>query len=233
PNLVYDDPQVAVALRTRTTHPDVVDNYANAAAWGERAFGAAHGLDNVALITIGTGIGSGSIVDGHLLRGASGAAAEFGHTVVDPDGPDCPCGLKGCIEQVASGGAIGRIARAVAEGEPSSSMVSFAGSIDSITAEHVAKAAREYDQAARDLLREAGRWLGIGLSNVANLFDPDTIVLSGSVVKAGEPFLGPARDTLAAMTNAQRRRPMRLDVTTLGAEAGIIGAAALAFDEAS
>ncbi|MGH2734249.1 MAG: ROK family protein [Actinomycetota bacterium] len=233
PNLVYDDPQVAVALRTRTSLPVVVDNDANAAAWGERAFGAAHGLENVALITIGTGIGSGFIVDGHLLRGASGAAAEFGHTVVDPDGPDCPCGLKGCIEQVASGGAIGRIARAVAEGEPSSSMVSFAGSIDSITAEHVAKAAREYDQTARDLLREAGRWLGIGLSNVANLFDPDTIVLSGSVVKAGEPFLGPARDTLAAMTNAQRRRPMRLDVTTLGAEAGIIGAAALAFDEAS
>lgn len=232
PNLTYDDPHVADALRARTGLPVVVDNDANAAAWGERAFGAARGLDHVVLLTLGTGIGSGLIVDGKLLRGSTGAGAEFGHTVVDPDGPECPCGLRGCIEQFASGGAISRAAQRAARANPTSTMIAVAGSVDAITAEHASKAAREYDEVALMVMRDAGRWLGLGLSNLANLFDPQSIVLGGSVAKAGEAFLGVARDTLVAMTAAQRRRPMRLDVTTLGSDVGIVGAAALAFDEA-
>ncbi|MGH2752059.1 MAG: ROK family protein [Actinomycetota bacterium] len=233
PNLNYDDPHVAEAVRARTGLPVIVDNDANAAAWGERAFGAAKGLDHVVLLALGTGIGSGFIVDGRLLRGSTGAGAEFGHVVVDPRGPECPCGLRGCIEQYSSGGAIGRAARQAAEANPTSTMVAFAGSIEAITAEHVAKAAREYDEIALTVIRDAGHWLGIALSNIANLFDPQTIVLGGSVAKAGETFLGAARDTLVSMTSAQRRRPMRLDVTALGSDAGIIGAAALAFHEAT
>ena len=232
PNLTYDDPHIAEAIRVRTGLPVVVDNDANVAAWGERAFGVARGFDNVVLLTLGTGVGSGFIVSGRLLRGATGAGAEFGHVVVDPDGPECPCGLRGCIEQLASGGAIGRAARRAAEEHPTTTMISFAGSPDAITAEHVAKAAREYDEVALELMRNAGRSLGIGLSNLANLFDPETIVLGGSVAKAGEAFLGVARDTLVAMTAAQKRRPMRLDITGLKHDAGIVGAAALAFDEA-
>ncbi|MGH2826411.1 MAG: ROK family protein, partial [Actinomycetota bacterium] len=111
PNLTYDDPHVADAVRARIGLPVVVDNDANAAAWGERTFGAARGLDHVVLLTLGTGIGSGFVIGGKLLRGSTGAGAEFGHTIVDPDGPECPCGLRGCIEQFASGGAIGRAAR--------------------------------------------------------------------------------------------------------------------------
>lgn len=231
PNLVYDDPEVATAVGARARLPVVVDNDANAAAWGERKFGAAQGSDHVALVTLGTGVGSGFIVEGKLLRGLTGAAAEFGHTVVDPDGPRCTCGLRGCLEQLASGTAIARMAREAAAEDETTSMIAFAGSVEDISAEHVARAGRELDETARNVLRRAGTALGIGLSNVANVFDPQLIVLGGSVVAAGEPYLGPARDTLAQMTQAQRRRALRLDVSLLGHDAGVIGAAALAFDQ--
>lgn len=232
PNLVYDDPKIAAAVRVATDLPVALDNDANAAAWGERRFGLAKGSDYLAFLTIGTGIGSGFVVDGRLVRGRTGAAAEFGHTIVEIGGPQCTCGLKGCLEQLASGTAIARLAREAVADDPSSSIFSFASSADEITAADVARAARQYDETARDVLRRAGTALGVGLSNVVNVFDPEVIVLGGSVVKAGEPFLGPARDRLAAMTTAQRRRPMRLDVSTLE-DAGIVGAAALAFDEAT
>jgi glucokinase len=228
PNLTYDDPHIGKALTARTGVKAVVDNDANAAAWGERAFGTAQGLDHVAMLTLGTGVGSGIIVGGHLVRGSTGAGAEFGHTVIDPDGPPCKCGLRGCLEQFASGGAIGRLGRAAAAEDPDSSMISFAGTVDKITAAEVARAARELDQTARRVLREAGHALAIGLSNLVNVFDPQVIVLGGTVIEAGEAYLGPARDRLAQMTAAQRRRPVRLDVTKLGHDAGIVGAASLA-----
>lgn len=233
PNLSYDDPHIAAALRARFSLPVVVDNDANCAAWGERAFGSARGSDHVALLTLGTGVGGGFVIAGRLLRGFTGAGAEAGHIVIDIDGPRCPCGLRGCLEQFASGSAIARMAQEAVEQDPSSSILAFAGTRSAISAEHVAKAARQLDETARAVLRRAGRALGIGLSNLVNLFDPEVIVLGGSVVKAGEPFLGPARDELQRSTAAQRRRAQRLDVSSLGADAGILGAAALAFDEAS
>jgi glucokinase len=230
PNLVYDDPQIADAVSARVRLPVIVDNDANAAVWGERAFGAARGSDHVAYLTVGTGIGSGFIVEGRLVRGFTGAGAEMGHTVVDPDGPQCPCGLRGCLEQFASGTAIARSAREALDVDPSSSILAFAGTTGAVNAEHVTKAARQYDEVARDVLRRAGGALGVGLSNVVNIFDPEVIVLGGGVARAGEPFLGPCRDELARMTQAQRRRPVRLAITSLGVDAGIVGAAALAFD---
>jgi glucokinase len=232
PNLTYDDPQIALAVHSRTDLPVIVDNDANAAAWGERAFGTARGCDDMVLLTLGTGIGSGFIAGGRLVRGHTGAGAEFGHVVIDPDGPQCRCGLRGCLEQFASGEAIEKMAKRSIRDNPDSSILSFAGSADQIEGKHVAMAARERDTVALEVLRKAGFYLGIGLSNLVNLFDPETIVLGGSVVRAGEAYLGPARDQLFAMTTAQRRRPMRLDVTSLGNDAGILGAAALAFDQA-
>ncbi len=228
PNVTYDDPHIRAAIEARVDLPVMVDNDANAATWGETKLGAASGSKNVAMLTIGTGIGSGFVIDGVLLRGHTGAGAEAGHMIIDIDGPPCSCGLRGCLEQFASGNAIGRAARAAATENPQSSMISFSGSVDAITAEHTAKAARELDESARDVLRRAGRALGIGLSNIANIFDPEMIVLAGSVIGAGEPFLGPARDELARLSQAQKRRPMRLDVTRLKVDAGIIGAALLA-----
>lgn len=232
PHLVYDDPAVAAAVTSRTGLRAVVDNDANATVWGERRFGSARGSNDIALITLGTGMGSGFVVGGRLLRGHSGAAAELGHTIIDPAGPPCPCGLKGCAEQFVSGTAIARMGREAAAGDPDSSIIRFAGSLDAIRAEHVAQAARELDETARDVLRRAGLALGAVLSNAANVFDPEVIVLAGGVTRAGEPLLGPARDELVRMTGAQRRRPMRLDVSILGGDAGIVGAAALVMEAA-
>lgn len=232
PNLTYDDPHIRDALQTRVGLPVTVENDANAAAWGERTFGTARGSNHVAMLTIGTGIGSGFIVDGRLIRGFRGAGAEFGHVVIDPQGPPCTCGLRGCLEQLASGTAIARLARAAVAKDPDSSIVAFSGGPEAITAEHVAKAAREYDETARAVLRRAGEALGIGLSNVVNVFDPEVIVLGGGAVDIGEPFLGPARDRLVELTNAQHRRPMRLDLALLGNDAGTVGAAALALEGA-
>jgi glucokinase len=227
PNFTYDDPEIATAIGARFGLPVVVDNDANAAAWGERTFGSARGSDDVVLLTVGTGIGSGLIANGELVRGFTGAGAEMGHTVVQMDGPECTCGLRGCLEQLASGQAIERMAREAATEDPSTLILTFAETVEAIEGEHVAQAAAEYDETALRILRTAGKALGVGLSNAVNLFDPEVLVLAGSVIRAGEPYLGPARDQLVRMTGAQRRRPARLDVTVLGENAGIIGAAAL------
>lgn len=233
PNLVYDDPAVADAVAARVNLPVMVDNDANAAAWGERAVGAAKGCNNMASLVLGTGLGSGFVVNGRLVRGFTGAGAEFGHVVVDPDGPRCNCGLRGCIEQMASGQAIARMGREAAAKDPGTSMISFAGSAEAITGYDVARAAREMDESAREVLRVSGRMLGLAMANVVNIFDPEVIVLGGRVVEAGEPFLGPARDELARRLAEQRRRPTRLQLSALGRNAGIVGAAALAVDEMS
>lgn len=233
PNLVYGDAHVRAAVEARVSLPVVVDNDANAAVWGERAFGTARGSDHVAMLLIGTGIGSGFVSEGILLRGWTGAGAEFGHVVIDPGGPPCPCGLRGCLEQLASGGAIGRMGRAAAEEDPSTLMIELAGSAAQIRGEHVTTAADRHDDAARRVLRRAGKALAIGMSNVVNVFDPELIVLGGGAAEAGEPYLGVARDELAKMSAAQRRRPVRVDLTALRLDAGILGAAALALDEST
>lgn len=230
PNLTYDDPAIAAAVRAHVDTTVIVENDANAAAWGEYRFGSAAGIEHLAMLTLGTGVGSGFVIDGRLLRGATGAGAEFGHLVIDPAGPPCNCGLRGCLEQFASGQAIERMARVAVVDDPESALLAQGQGPDAITAAHVAEAARSYDETATRILREAGRALGIGLSNVVNVFDPKVLVLGGSVVEAGQPFLGPARDTLNEMIEAQKRRPIRLDVTSLGNDAGIIGAAALVID---
>lgn len=230
PNLTYEDPAVGEAVHARLRVPVILDNDANAAAWGEYIFGSARGTDHLAMLTLGTGVGSGFVTGGKLLRGASGAGAEFGHTVVEVDGPQCKCGLRGCLEQFASGQAIERMARAALVAEPESAILDFAGSAEEVTAENVAQAAKNYDQVATAVLRRAGRALGVGLSNVVNVFDPRVIVLGGSVAGAGEAFLGTARDTLNGMLAAQSRRPVRLDVSALGSDAGVIGSAALVFE---
>lgn len=233
PNLVYDDPEVADAVAARVNLPVMVDNDVNAAAWGERAVGAGSDTNNLAMLSIGTGIGSGFVANGRLVRGYTGAGAEFGHTVLDPSGPPCNCGLRGCVEQYVSGQAIARMGREAAAQNPDTSMIAFAGSADAITAYDVARAAREMDETAREVLRKSGRMLGVVMSNVVNIFDPEVIVLGGRVVEAGEPFLGPARDELARMLAQQKRRPARLQLSVLGRNAGIVGAAALAIDEMS
>ena len=227
PNLTYGEPQVHRAVTERFSLPTVVANDANAAAWGERSVGAATGSDDVAMLTLGTGVGGGFIVGGRLLVGATGAGAEFGHIVIDPDGPLCHCGLSGCVEQFVSGTAIARMGEEALERHPDSAMATMAAG-RKVTAVHVAEAAAEWDEAAQEVLRRAGRYLGIALANIVNIFEPQVIVLGGSVVEAGEPFLGVARDQLSSMLTLQRRRPVRLERARLGNDAGIVGAGLLA-----
>jgi glucokinase len=229
PNTMYDDPEIAAAVGARMGIPVVVDNDANAAAWGEYRFGFAAGVPHLTFITLGTGIGSGFVVDGRLVRGSTGAAAELGHMVVDPKGPRCPCGLRGCLERFSSGSAIAEAARIELE-KGSESSLTTTSSPETVTAEDVAKQAAQYDDLSCSILRRAGEMLGLGLANVVNLFDPTVIVLGGSVVRAGEAYLGPARDELSKRLTSQRRRPTRLDVSSLGNDAGLLGAAALAWD---
>ena len=229
PNVEYGDPQIRRAVSERFGLPVAVANDANAAAWGEREAGSGAGFDHVALVTLGTGVGGGFIVDGKLLIGATGAGAEFGHTVLDPNGPACPCGLSGCVEQFVSGSAIARMGEEALQRYPDSSIKDLAMG-DRITAVDVAQAAKEGDEAAREVLTRAGRYLGIALSNVVNLFEPEVIVIGGSVADAGEAFLGAARDRLDSMLGQQHRRPVRLERARLGNDAGIVGAALLALE---
>ena len=229
PNLRYGDPHVVRALSERFSLPATLNNDANAAAWGERAAGAALGCDHVGLVTLGTGVGGGFIVDGRLVTGATGAGAEFGHTVLDPDGPPCPCGLDGCVEQFVSGTAIARMGAEALQRFPDSSIAELAADAE-VTSVHVATAASEGDEGARSVLSRAGRYLGIAMSNIVNVFEPEVIVLGGSVIGAGDPFLGPARDQLAAMLAQQRRPPVRLETALLGNDAGIVGAGLLALE---
>jgi glucokinase len=206
------------------------ENDATCAGWGERALGAARGADHALLVTLGTGIGGGIVTGGTLLRGANGFAGEIGHMVVDPHGPPCPCGKRGCWERYASGSGLGRLAREAAHAGRAGRMVELAGGDpENVRGEHVTEAAGEGDADASDVLAQFGWWLGLGLSNLANVFDPDRFVVGGGMVAAGELILAPARSAFADLVlGAGRRPPVPIVAAELGERAGAIGAAVLA-----
>ena len=210
-----------------------VDNDATCAAWGERQAGAARGYDDVILATLGTGIGGGIVAGGVLLRGANGFAGEIGHMVVDPDGPPCPCGQRGCWERYASGGGLGRLGqRAAAEGRAAHVLALAGGDPGLVRGEHITVAAAGGDADAQAILAELGWWVALGLANLANAFDPDAFVLGGGLVEAGELLLGPVRKAFTELlTGAAHRPPVAIVPATLGEHAGAIGAASL-FDSA-
>jgi glucokinase len=190
-----------------------VDNDANVAAWGERVAGAGEGADDLLMVTLGTGIGGGIVLDGHLYRGAHGMAGEIGHFVVDSDGIACQCGQRGCWERYASGSALGRMAR-------------DAG-FDS--GEQVVEAAASGDEGAVRLFHDYTRWVAIGLAGLANILDPSVIVLGGGLIEAGALLLDPLRQQLLELIEGGAHRPMLpLVAATLGERAGAIGAALLA-----
>lgn len=228
PNLTYDDPDVAARVRSRFGLPAVVENDANAAAWGEREFGAARGAANMVMVTVGTGIGGGIVVDGRLYRGSRGFAAEFGHMTVVDEGPRCACGEQGCLEALASGSAIARMAREAIASAPDSVVLELA--LDDprrITGALVTEAARAGDEFALRILGRAGRALGIGLANLANLFDPEVIVVGGGGGDAGRLLLDPARVEMERRIGA-RHEPPEIRTARLGNDAGVIGVASLA-----
>jgi glucokinase len=235
PNLSYRDVHVRALLQDRVGLPTIVDNDANVAALAEAIHGAGRGFGDQIMVTVGTGIGGGIVIGGRLYRGAHGVGAELGHMVIDPDGPVCGCGNRGCWEAVASGNAIGRLARERVEGGAGADLLAKAGGdISAITGEMVGTAAVGGDPFARDVVASIGRLLGIGLASIVNIFDPEVIVVGGGATAGtGELLLGPAREAMTGhILGAAWRPPVRPPVgvvsAALGNDAGVVGAAALA-----
>ena len=210
-----------------------IENDASAAGWAESQLGAGHGARHVLMVTLGTGIGGGIIADGALLRGASGFAGEIGHMVVDPYGPPCTCGRRGCWERLASGSGLGRLARDAAVADPRSRTVELAGgAAPDVRGEHVTRAAAEGDDHAIAVMARFAWWVALGLANLAAVFDPEKIVLGGGLVAAGEVLLAPVREAFADMVEGGEHRPeVPIVAATLGERAGAIGAALLARQE--
>src|SRR5437763_1969906 len=209
----------------------IVENAANAAAWGEFRYGAGDEKPDLVCLTVGTGIGGGIIVDGRLFRGRFGIAGEPGHMRVVPGGRLCGCGNLGCWEQYASGTALVRAAREVAteRRDDARRLLQIAGDVESIDGPTITRAAQEGDHAALDCFDEIGRWLGQGIADLAAVLDPGRFVIGGGVAEAGDLLLTPARETFGVSLSGRGHRPVA-DVVpaTLGADAGIIGAADLA-----
>lgn len=227
PNLAWREVPLRDLLSERTGLPCVVDNDANVAAWGEYRFGAARGYRHVLAVTVGTGIGGGIVADGELLRGAHGFAAEIGHIIVEPDGPPCGCGNRGCWEQVASGRALGRLARAEVEREPAGRIAALARGAEA-SGRHVSEAAREGDPAAAVIFATVGRRLGEGIAGLVNILDPEVVIVGGGVAEEGAVLLEPAREAFLDAVEAPEHRPeVPILAATLGNDAGAIGAAAL------
>ena len=214
----------------RTGLRTTVENDANAAAWGEFRFGAGKDVDHQVFITLGTGVGGGVITHGVLLRGAQGAGGEMGHVTIDPTGPRCSCGNHGCLEAFASGTAIQRRAREVANDQPRSALGRLA--IDrQVLGEDVTRLAREGDEAAISVLQATGRWLGIGLAGFVNIFNPEVVAVGGGASRAGDFILEPARKEVQLRARSPSRDLVEINEATLGPESGVLGAAALARGE--
>lgn len=230
PNLAWRDVAVREQVATATGLPTVVENDANSAAWGEFRFGAAEDVDDMVLLTIGTGVGGGVVLGGEIYRGAHGVAAEMGHMRVVPDGHLCGCGLRGCLEAYASGTALVREARTAASLPSAERLLSLAGGDPQrITGPMVTAAANEGDELAIALMTQLARWLGEAMGSFTALFDPAVFVLGGGVSAAGELLLGPAEDALRKQITGRGHRPEpEIRLATLGNDAGISGAADLA-----
>jgi glucokinase len=232
PHLAWRDEPLRQAVMDRVRLPVVVDNDANAAALAESRFGAAAGHRFVLCVTLGTGIGGAMVIDNRVHRGANGMAGEFGHMQVVPGGHRCQCGNRGCWEQYASGNALVRDARElVTAGSPLAHRLRQLGGPDGagLTGPLVTEAARDGDPLAGELLGDMGRWLGVGLANMAAAFDPGCIVVGGGVSQAGELLLVPTRQAFARQLvgRGHRAEPPIL-AAALGPDAGLIGAADMA-----
>ena len=212
--------------------PVVVDNDANAALLAEARSGAAREVSHAVLVALGTGIGSGLLLDGRLYRGAQGFGAEIGHMVVDLHGPECQgaCPGRGCLEVLASGSRIGRDGVAAAHARPESALGRRAAAGREITGGIVTELAHDGDPAAREVLAEVGRRLGYGLVGVVNVFNPELIVLGGGALAAGDLLLDPARQVVAERAQPPMRDSVRIVPAHFGDESGMLGAALLALD---
>ena len=223
---------VAGRLSPRLGLPVAVDNDATCAAWAEHERGACRNAGDAVVITLGTGIGAGLIADGRLVRGANGMAGEPGHMIVDPDGPPCPCGRRGCWERYASGSGLARLAREAAIAGRARTLVARAGGDpEAVRGEHVTAAAREGEPEALAVVEHFGWWVALGLANLVNVLDPAVVVIGGGLVAEGELLLEPTRRAFRGHVLASDHRPeVAIRAAALGEQAGAFGAALIAAD---
>jgi glucokinase len=223
------DFDVAGMVADRVGHAVTVDNDATCAALSEWRLGAGAGSDDMVLVTLGTGIGGGLVLGGVLQRGHNGFTGEYGHMVVDPDGPPCVCGRRGCWERYASGAGLARLAREAAVGGRLRHVVDMAGGdAELVRGEHVQRAARAGDPGAVAVVEEFGRWVAIGLVNLTNALDPERFVLGGGLAAGADLYLGPIKRWFGELLYSPQLRPHPSVVfAALGEHAGAVGAALL------
>jgi len=228
-NLPIENLPIRDLVTERTGLPVFVDNDANVAALAEHLYGAARGTRNAVMLTVGTGIGGGLILGGELYRGATGAGAELGHVVIEMDGPRCQgnCRGRGCVETLASGTALGREGTEAAEREPDSALGKMLAAGKKVDGVAVTDAALGGDETAVAVFDLIGRRLGVALTSFANVFEPETFVVGGGVMAAGDLLLDPARRELEARALPPMNRTPVV-AAELGYDAGMIGAAAMA-----
>ncbi|WP_121252499.1 ROK family protein [Nocardioides ferulae] len=229
PHLPWRGDPVRSRLEQLWGVPVALDNDANCAARAELRYGAARGVADAVLVTMGTGIGGALVLDGRVHRGRNGLAGEFGHMQVVPDGRECECGGRGCWEQYSSGNALVRRARSRLGVEPTMLEEMCEGVPERLVGPMVTEAAEAGDLVARQAFASVGDWLGVGLANLVAAFDPDLVVVGGGVSAAGDRLLDPARAALdRSLVAAPHRRIPPLLRARFGPEAGVVGAADLA-----
>jgi glucokinase len=231
-NLPLADLDFRAVMSERLGLPAFVDNDANVAALAEHRAGSARGCDHMAMLTIGTGIGGGLILSGELYRGARGAAGELGHMVIDEHGPPCQgnCPNHGCLETMASGTALTREALEAAREHPESDLGRSLAAGREITGALVTELAHDGDGRAREVIELIGSRLGVGIVNLVNMLNLEVVVVGGGVIAAGDLLLEPARKVLAERGLRPSREQVRIVRAHFGAEAGMVGAAALALE---
>jgi glucokinase len=223
------DFDVAGLLGERLGRQVHVDNDATCAATAEWMYGAGQGASDLVLVTLGTGIGGGLVAGGRLQRGRNGFTGEYGHMVVDPDGPPCPCGRRGCWERYASGSGLARLAREAAVGRRVDRVLDLAGGDpESVRGEMVMQAAREGDAGALAVVDDFGRWVAIGLVNLTNALDPEVVVLGGGLAAGADLYLGPIRRWYGELIYQPELRPLpEVTFARWSERAGAVGAALL------
>lgn len=235
-NLNWADTQeVGSVIEKEVGIPFFIDNDANVAALGERWVGAGANNPDVVFVTLGTGVGGGVIADGNLIHGVAGAGGEIGHMIVDPEnGFTCTCGNKGCLETVASATGVVRVARQLAEQYEGLSAIKAAiDNGDTVTSKDIFIAAEDGDKFANSVVERVSRYLGLAAANISNILNPDSVVIGGGVSAAGEFLRSRVEKYFVTFAFPQVKKSTKIKIAELGNDAGIIGAASLANQQAS
>lgn len=224
PNLPFKNYNVVQPLRDKFNIPVYLDNDANVAAIGEFMFGAGKGKETIVYFTVSTGVGGGAILDGNIFRGNTSNALEIGHITVNPNGPRCNCGNIGCLEAMSSGTAIGKRGREAVSTNVETSLRNY----NEITSFEVFTEAAAGDAVAKDIIDEALTYLGIGVANAISIFDPQMIIIGGGVSKAGDIVFDKVREVVNKRCFKSMAQACEILPAGLGADAGVVGAVALA-----